>query len=463
MSLPQMERAVVVASIPLLGRLLKLRYLLFGSAVGGGYAIHNKYNEIKNALPDVFWIHDILPEDVVSKVSESYSNILSSISAIDLGKYRNNAALKQSEQLSADKVFNMEVIQKELSQLKSREDRLISEMNSIQSKYQVEVERLEGENQGLRRQLMLLKTRQKSDALIIKKSLIDMYSDVLDELSDFDSSYRVHDQLPRVVVVGDQSSGKTSVLEMITQARIFPRGAGEMMTRSPVKVTLSNGPYHVAQLKNSSREYDLTSETERKELRDEIEVQMRNAVKAGETITNKVISLNVKGPGLQRMVLIDLPGIISTETQGMASNTRQSIFNLARNHMSNPNAIILCIQDGSIDAERSNVTDLVSSIDPSGKRTIFVLTKVDAAETAQLRPDRLKRILDGRLFPMKALGYFAVVTGTGNPEESIDAINKHERNFFQNSQLVKDGVFKTSQITTRNLSMAVSSCFWSMV
>uniref|UniRef100_A0A9L0KIR2 Dynamin-like GTPase OPA1, mitochondrial n=1 Tax=Equus asinus TaxID=9793 RepID=A0A9L0KIR2_EQUAS len=465
----------------LAARLLKLRYLILGSAVGGGYTAKKTFDQWKDMIPDLSDYKWIVP-DIVWEIDE-YINLGSpgetAFRATDPGSesdkpYRKGLLgelilLQQQIQeheeearRAAGQYSTSYAQQKRKVSDKEKIDQLQEELLHTQLKYQRILERLEKENKELRK-LVLQKDDKGIHHRKLKKSLIDMYSEVLDVLSDYDASYNTQDHLPRVVVVGDQSAGKTSVLEMIAQARIFPRGSGEMMTRSPVKVTLSEGPHHVALFKDSSREFDLTKEEDLAALRHEIELRMRKNVKEGCTVSPETISLNVKGPGLQRMVLVDLPGVINTVTSGMAPDTKETIFSISKAYMQNPNAIILCIQDGSVDAERSIVTDLVSQMDPHGRRTIFVLTKVDLAEKNVTSPSRIQQIIEGKLFPMKALGYFAVVTGKGNSSESIEAIREYEEEFFQNSKLLKTSMLKAHQVTTRNLSLAVSDCFWKMV
>ncbi|XP_033821371.1 dynamin-like 120 kDa protein, mitochondrial isoform X5 [Periophthalmus magnuspinnatus] len=497
----QQHRGFWVARLA--ARLLKLRYILLGTAVGGGYTAKKTYEEWKDMFPDLSEYNWVIPDFVwelseqidldkiakalpemeeiakllpdFDKIGENFTFLKSLLSSgVNLGSQVKGASglhlllettgdpqLKASDtpttvlQESSDKQYKK-------SSDKEKVDQLQEELLRTQLKYQRMLERLEKENKELRKVVL-----QKDDKGIhqrkVKKSLIDLYSEVLDILSDYDSNYNTQDHLPRVVVVGDQSAGKTSVLEMIAQARIFPRGSGEMMTRSPVKVTLSEGPHHVAMFKDSGREFDLNKEEDLAALRHEIELRMRKSVKEGQTVSSETISLSVKGPGIQRMVLVDLPGVISTVTTGMATDTKETIFSISKAYMQNPNAIILCIQDGSVDAERSIVTDLVSQMDPQGKRTIFVLTKVDLAEKNLASPSRIQQIVEGKLFPMKALGYFAVVTGKGSSAESIDSIKDYEEDFFQNSRLLREGMLKAHQATTKNLSLAVSDCFWKMV
>eukprot|EP00040_Diaphanoeca_grandis_P023940 m.130923 g.130923 ORF g.130923 m.130923 type:complete len:950 (+) comp29511_c0_seq2:200-3049(+) len=334
------------------------------------------------------------------------------------------------------------------------------ELKKLSKALETEIDSLKTENTALRRR-MILESGSTTD--MRHKTAAEMYADIIHYRQSADSAFESADHLPRVVVLGDQSAGKTSVLEMIAQARIFPRGDGEMMTKTPIQVTMSNAPERTAKLRDEERLYNLDKPQDLLALQQQIKHKMNESVPADCAVADKTISLDVRGPGLRPMVLVDLPGMIQHHTLGMHSGTKDAIADMCKSHIANPHSIILCIQDATRDAEGSGFADFVREVDPTGARTIFVMTKVDLAEQMKKPAERLERILKGQVFNMSARNYFAVVTGTSNPSDSIAKIRKSEKDFFEHSDLFLTGVIKANTMGTDNLARAVSRSFWELV
>ncbi|EGD78795.1 hypothetical protein PTSG_01771 [Salpingoeca rosetta] len=345
-------------------------------------------------------------------------------------------------------------------QLNNSNDAAQQELQAERARLHKVIDQLKAENEELHRLQII---RQQKGAHTRQKRAIDLFAEILDLRSQVDSSFDAQERLPRVVVVGDQSAGKTSVLEVLVRARIFPRGAGEMMTRAPIQVTMSEGAHHVARIRDEDVVYNLRSDADLRKLRDRIEDRMLKSLDAENVVSSRTLALELEGPGLQPMVLVDLPGIIQHHTRGMPTTTKNSILGMCKAHIANPNAIILCIQDASRDAESSSVADLVREADPEGDRTVFVLTKVDLAEKLSISKQKLRATLNGERFNMHARAYFAVVTGTANPNDSIDTIRRTERQYFASSPFFKSSQVGTDKLGTDNLSRMVSDIFWERV
>ena len=98
-------------------------------------------------------------------------------------------------------------------------EELQKEILLAEMRHQKQVKRLESENDELHARLAKSKNFAKTEVGETKVSMVELYSTVLDALENSKSqlAYVEQPELPRVVVVGDQSSGKTSVLELVAK------------------------------------------------------------------------------------------------------------------------------------------------------------------------------------------------------------------------------------------------------
>ena len=114
-------------------------------------------------------------------------------------------------------------------------------------------------------------------------------------------------QLPQLVVVGAQSTGKSSVLESIIGREFLPRGQG-IVTRCPIVLQLNNTP------KGTEEYVEFLSKKGQKfkdwaVVRSEIELQQQAIAGPKKQISSSPITVKIFSPNVVNLTLVDLPGL----------------------------------------------------------------------------------------------------------------------------------------------------------
>ncbi|GAA6223968.1 dynamin-1-like protein isoform X3, partial [Lates japonicus] len=231
-------------------------------------------------------------------------------------------------------------------------------------------------------------------------------------------------QLPQIVVVGTQSSGKSSVLESLVGRDILPRGTG-IVTRRPLILQL----VHIDQedrrktseeneSKKNGRLYrGIDGEewgkflhtknkiyTEFEEIRHEIEAETERISGNNKGISDEPIHLKIFSPHVVNLTLVDLPGITKVPVGDQPKDIEIQIRELIVKYISNPNSIILAVTAANTDMATSEALKVAREVDPDGRRTLAVVTKLDLMDAGTDAMD----ILMGRVIPVK-LGIIGVV------------------------------------------------------
>ncbi|KAM9206230.1 dynamin-1-like protein isoform 3-T3 [Mergus octosetaceus] len=260
-------------------------------------------------------------------------------------------------------------------------------------------------------------------------------------------------QLPQIVVVGTQSSGKSSVLESLVGRDLLPRGTG-VVTRRPLILQLvhvspedgrktagdENDPATWKNPRHLTKEIDAEEwgkflhtknkiYTDFDEIRQEIENETERISGNNKGISPEPIHLKIFSSNVVNLTLVDLPGMTKVPVGDQPKDIELQIRELILQFISNPNSIILAVTAANTDMATSEALKIAREVDPDGRRTLAVITKLDLMDAGTDAMD----VLMGRVIPVK-LGIIGVVNRSqldiNNKKSVVDSI-RDEYGFLQ--------------------------------
>lgn len=194
--------------------------------------------------------------------------------------------------------------------------------------------------------------------------------------------------LPQIIVVGDQSSGKSSVLESISRVR-FP-AKGDLCTRFATELVLQRSPETKIVVRidrptkpgsDSSEQFHRTSfdKDSLVELINEAAKKMGIRDGGSKCFSKNVLHVEIASPDTYPLTLVDLPGFYHSETSDQAQEGKDIVKQLAKRYMRQPESIILTVVSANHNLANQIVVEEAKKYDPSRQRTLGIITKPDLA------------------------------------------------------------------------------------
>lgn len=251
--------------------------------------------------------------------------------------------------------------------------------------------------------------------------------------------------LPQLIVCGDQSSGKSSVLAAISgipfpkKDNLCTRFATEVILRRDGmedRVTVSINP---GQDRSESSRQQLLEFSHMMENVGELPAIMEQAKVAmglgslGNAFSTDVLRLEVIGPRMPQLTIVDLPGLIHSENKMQTAQDVELVTQLVERYMSEPRSIILAVISAKNDYANQIVLKRARTVDPFGKRTLGIITKPDTlyhSSESELAFLGLAKNLDVKF----QLGWHVIRNLDSNIDVQVDeSRDLVERDFFQKS------------------------------
>ena len=194
--------------------------------------------------------------------------------------------------------------------------------------------------------------------------------------------------LPQLIVCGDQSSGKSSVLEAISgipfprEDNLCTRFATEVILRRAPKdeISVSIVPGKDRALIDHDRLTRFYHELKTKDDFSNLFDIARDAMglsTTGKSFSNDVLRVEFCGPSQPQLTLVDLPGLIHSEIKSQTPGDVKLVHTLVSQYLENPRSIILAVVSAKNDIGNQIILHRARQVDPQGLRTLGIITKPD--------------------------------------------------------------------------------------